>query len=100
MKRIVEELKMITLGKNAVVIGRSHNVGLPISIILGADMTKGIYFNFIFRQILLLNCCFEGGFDMTTVSCHRATPTHQLTRACLGADLIVSAAGNSFTYFI
>ncbi|XP_023344615.1 bifunctional methylenetetrahydrofolate dehydrogenase/cyclohydrolase, mitochondrial isoform X2 [Eurytemora carolleeae] len=74
VKRIVEELKMITLGKNAVVIGRSHNVGLPISIILGADMTKG-------------------GFDMTTVSCHRATPTHQLTRACLGADLIVSAAG-------
>ena len=30
---------------------------------------------------------------MTTVSCHRATPTHQLTKACLGADLIVSAAG-------
>ena len=37
---------MNTLGKNAVVIGRSHNVGLPISIILGADMTKGIYLNF------------------------------------------------------
>jgi methylenetetrahydrofolate dehydrogenase(NAD+)/5,10-methenyltetrahydrofolate cyclohydrolase len=74
VKRIVEELNLPTLGRNAVVIGRSHNVGLPISIILGADMSKG-------------------GFDMTTVSCHRATPTHQLARACLGADLIVSAAG-------
>ena len=29
------------MGKNAVVAGRSHNVGLPIAMILQADHTKG-----------------------------------------------------------
>ena len=31
---------MTTIGLNAVVIGRSHNVGLPIQILLGADKQK------------------------------------------------------------
>jgi len=74
VKKIIEREKIETYGKNAVVIGRSHNVGLPIAIILGADREKG-------------------GFDMTTVSCHRATPTHQLALACRSADIVVSAAG-------
>jgi len=74
VKKIIESLEMKTVGLNAVVIGRSHNVGLPISIILGADISKG-------------------GFDMTTVSCHRATAPKQLVKACRRADIIVSAAG-------
>jgi len=74
VKRIIEKMRLTTYGRNAVVIGRSHNVGLPISILLGADISKG-------------------GFDMTTISCHRATPLKQLGRVCSTADLIVSAAG-------
>ena len=40
-------------------------------------------------------CYFHllGGFDMTTVSCHRATEPAQLAAACRRADVIVSAAG-------
>ena len=38
-----------------------------------------------------------GGFDMTTISCHRATPLKQLGRVCSTADLIVSAAGTVTT---
>eukprot|EP00088_Acartia_fossae_P026366 TRINITY_DN27183_c0_g1_i2.p1 TRINITY_DN27183_c0_g1~~TRINITY_DN27183_c0_g1_i2.p1 ORF type:complete len:190 (-),score=17.79 TRINITY_DN27183_c0_g1_i2:391-915(-) len=74
VKKIIEAEKIETYGRNAVVIGRSHNVGLPIAIILGADRSKG-------------------GFDMTTAICHRATPTHQLSKVCKTADIIVSAAG-------
>ena len=32
------------MGKNACVVGRSHNVGLPIAMILQADHVKGILF--------------------------------------------------------
>jgi len=74
VKRMIESMQLDTVGRRAVVIGRSHNVGLPISILLGADVHKG-------------------GFDMTTVSCHRATPPAQLSSLCRSADLIVSAAG-------
>ena len=59
---------------NAVIIGRSHNVGLPIQIILGADGVKG-------------------GCDMTTTLCHRHTPLAQLHSALASAHLVVSAAG-------
>merc|ERR1712083_1144619 len=38
-------------GKKAVVVGRSHNVGLPIQILLGSDSAKG-------------------GLDMTVTLCH------------------------------
>ena len=67
-------LNVRTLGLNAVVIGRSHNVGLPIQIILGADSAKG-------------------GCDMTTSLCHRHTPVSQLHSALASAHLVVSAAG-------
>ena len=60
---------------NAVIVGRSHNVGLPIQILLGADSVKG-------------------GFDMTTTLCHRHTPVSQLNSAVSAADLLVTAAGN------
>lgn len=61
-------------GRSAVVIGRSHNVGLPIQVILGADRAKG-------------------GLDLTTSLCHRHTPRPLLARLVRGADLVVSAAG-------
>ena len=63
-----------TLGKTAVVIGRSHNVGLPAHILLSADASKG-------------------GLELTTTLCHRHTPPLELARAVSRADLVVSAAG-------
>ncbi len=62
------------MGKNAVVAGRSHNVGLPIAMILQADHIKG-------------------GLDLTTTICHRYTPNEELVKAVSKADVVVSAAG-------
>jgi len=73
VKKIVASLD-IKAPTNAVVIGRSHNVGLPIQIILGADQTKG-------------------GFDLTVTLCHRNTPPADLIASLSSADLVVSAAG-------
>ena len=70
----MESLKLVTHGANSVAIGRSHNVGMPIAVMLGSDAEKG-------------------GFDMTSTLCHCYTPLPTLTTACLNADLIVSAAG-------
>jgi len=61
-------------GKRAVVVGRSHNVGLPIQILLGSDGDKG-------------------GLDMTVTLCHRYTPPEDLAKAVQASDLVVSAAG-------
>jgi len=73
VKKIISSLDM-KAPNNAVVIGRSHNVGLPIQIILGSDRCKG-------------------GFDMTVTLCHRNTPPADLITALSSADLVVSAAG-------
>jgi len=62
------------MGKNAVVAGRSHNVGLPIAMILQADHIKG-------------------GLDLTTTICHRYTPNDDMIKAVEKADVVVSAAG-------
>lgn len=62
------------MGKNACVVGRSHNVGLPIALILQADHVKG-------------------GLDLTTTICHRYTPKEELVEALSKADVVVSAAG-------
>lgn len=61
-------------GLNAVVAGRSHNVGLPIAVILAADAIKG-------------------GLDLTTTLCHRYTPPEELACAVRRADVVVAAAG-------
>merc|ERR1712083_999393 len=61
-------------GKKAVVVGRSHNVGLPIQILLGSDSAKG-------------------GLDMTVTLCHRYTPPEDLFDTVQASDLVVSAAG-------
>jgi len=62
------------MGKNAVVAGRSHNVGLPIAMIMQHDHVKG-------------------GLDLTTTICHRYTPHEKLVEAVSKADVVVSAAG-------
>lgn len=57
-------------GKNAVVCGRSKNVGLPIALALQAP-----------------------GMDATTTICHRFTPHQQLCSLTRNADILVSATG-------
>lgn len=66
-----------TFGKNAVVVGRSKNVSLPIAMLLHSDGNHGGI----------------GGLDATVTICHRYTPPEELKRACLAADIIVTATG-------
>ncbi|XP_050526028.1 bifunctional methylenetetrahydrofolate dehydrogenase/cyclohydrolase, mitochondrial [Daktulosphaira vitifoliae] len=65
-----------TFGKNAVVCGRSKNVGMPIAMLLHAD-----------------NVGETSAMDATTTICHRHTPPDQLAVFTKNADIIVSAAG-------
>jgi len=55
-------------------VGRSHNVGLPIQVLLSSDRTKG-------------------GLDMTVSLCHRHTPAVTLAALTASAELVVAAAG-------
>ena len=61
-------------GLNACVAGRSHNVGMPIAMILAHDAIKG-------------------GLDLTTTICHRYTPPEEFANAVKNSDVIVTAAG-------
>lgn len=65
-----------TFGKNAVVVGRSKNVGMPISMLLHADGKNE-----------------TSAMDATVTICHRYTPQEELKRFCLSADIIVTATG-------
>ncbi|KAK7450209.1 hypothetical protein BaRGS_00039975 [Batillaria attramentaria] len=65
-----------TFGKNAVVCGRSKNVGLPIAIFLHGDEANG-----------------NNAGDATTTICHRYTPPDQLTYYTKNADFIITATG-------
>lgn len=76
VKELIVRTRFDTFGKNAVVIGRSKHVGLPIAMLLHSD-GKGE----------------TGALDMTTTICHRYTPTEELKRHVKLADVIVSAAG-------
>ncbi|XP_035824131.1 bifunctional methylenetetrahydrofolate dehydrogenase/cyclohydrolase, mitochondrial [Aplysia californica] len=73
---IIKRLNITTFGKNAVVCGRSKNVGLPIAIHLNSD-GKGA------------SC--EG--DTTTTVCHRNTPPEKLKFFTQQADILVTATG-------
>ena len=76
-------------GKKAVVVGRSHNVGLPIQV-------KNALLDWVLEslvQILLGSDSVKGGLDMTVTLCHRYTPPEDLADAVLASDLVVSAAG-------
>lgn len=65
-----------TFGKNAVVVGRSKNVGMPIAMLLHADGRN--------------DTC---AMDATVTICHRFTPPDELKRFCKTADIIVTATG-------
>ncbi|MBO9150658.1 bifunctional methylenetetrahydrofolate dehydrogenase/methenyltetrahydrofolate cyclohydrolase [Chitinophaga sp. MAH-28] len=67
---MLEHYKIDTKGKHAVVIGRSHIVGTPVSILLSRNTNPG-------------NC--------TVTLCH--SHTHNLKELCLQADIIVAAIG-------
>jgi methylenetetrahydrofolate dehydrogenase (NADP+) / methenyltetrahydrofolate cyclohydrolase len=69
---LLEHYKVDTKGKHAVVIGRSHIVGTPMSILLSRKAYPG-------------NC--------TVTTCHSAT--NNLKDFCLQADIIVAALGQA-----
>ncbi|BFZ02740.1 hypothetical protein BsWGS_05779 [Bradybaena similaris] len=73
---ILRRLKIETHGKNAVVCGRSKNVGLPIALHLHSDSSGGNSIG-----------------DATTTICHRNTPPDQLKSFTKAADILVTATG-------
>ncbi|GFO40804.1 bifunctional protein fold [Plakobranchus ocellatus] len=66
---IMKRLKIETFGKNAVVCGRSKNVGMPIAMHLHSNG------------------------NATTTICHRNTPQEELVKFTRAADIIVTATG-------
>lgn len=76
VQELLKRSNIDTFGKNAVVIGRSKNVGLPIFMLLHADGRNA-----------------TGAMDATVTMCHRFTPPEQLKTLCQHADIIISATG-------
>lgn len=76
VQELLKRSNIDTFGKNAVVVGRSKNVGLPIFMLLHADGRNA-----------------TGAMDATVTMCHRFTPPEQLKIFCRHADIIVSATG-------
>lgn len=104
VKELIIRSNIETFGRNAVVVGRSKHVGLPIALLLHAD-GKGTefyeYYNFIRTykipeyKVLTVNHLVDktGALDMTTTICHRHTPHTELEKHTKLADLVVVAAG-------
>jgi len=65
-----------TFGKNAVVVGRSKNVGMPIAMLMHADGRHE-----------------TNAMDATVTICHRFTPPKELAKFCQMADIIITATG-------
>lgn len=76
VQELIKRTGVETFGKNAVVVGRSKNVGMPISMLLHADGRN--------------DTC---AMDATVTICHRFTPPDELKAFCKLADIIVTAAG-------
>lgn len=76
VQELIKRSNIETFGKNAVVIGRSKNVGLPIFMLLHADGRNE-----------------TGAMDATVTMCHRFTPQSELKTLCRHADIIVTATG-------
>lgn len=76
VQELIKRSNIETFGKNAVVIGRSKNVGLPIFMLLHADGRNE-----------------TGAMDATVTMCHRFTPQKELKTLCRHADIIVTATG-------
>lgn len=66
--RLIKEYRIPTVGRSAVIIGRSHLVGIP--------------------QTLLL---IQHGIDATVTLCH--SKTERIEDICRSADIIIAAAG-------
>lgn len=76
---VIELLKRVnieTFGKNAVVVGRSKNVSMPIAMLLHADGRNE-----------------TNALDATVTICHRFTPPKELAKYCSMADIIITATG-------
>ena len=71
-----QELRRSLSGGRALVLGRSHNVGTPIALMLMSDVAKG-------------------GFDLTTTVCHRASHARDVSDLARTADVLVSAVGSA-----
>ncbi|XP_076243045.1 bifunctional methylenetetrahydrofolate dehydrogenase/cyclohydrolase 2, mitochondrial-like isoform X3 [Calliopsis andreniformis] len=76
IKELIIRSKMETFGKNAVIVGRSKHIGLPVALQLHADGKD-----------------YPGALDMTTTICHRHTPHTELEKFTKLADLLVVATG-------
>lgn len=76
VQELLKRSEIETLGKSAVVVGRSKNVGMPIAMLLHADGRN--------------DTC---AMDATVTICHRFTPPELLKQYCLLADIIVTATG-------
>ncbi|XP_055621688.1 bifunctional methylenetetrahydrofolate dehydrogenase/cyclohydrolase, mitochondrial isoform X1 [Toxorhynchites rutilus septentrionalis] len=76
VQELIKRSQIETFGKNAVVVGRSKNVGMPIAMLLHADGRN--------------DTC---AMDANVTICHRFTPQEELTRFCRTADIIVTATG-------
>lgn len=74
---IISSLGIKTIGKKAVVCGRSKHVGLPIALLLHSS-TKLAGFE---------------GLNMSTTICHRHTPLEEVSTFARNADLLVTAVG-------
>ncbi|XP_063811655.1 bifunctional methylenetetrahydrofolate dehydrogenase/cyclohydrolase 2, mitochondrial [Pseudophryne corroboree] len=73
---IIKRTGLETFGKNVVVVGRSKNVGMPISMLLHSDGRHE-----------------RPGGDATVTITHRYTPKDQLKSHTKKADIIIVAAG-------
>ncbi|EDW84296.2 uncharacterized protein Dwil_GK14062 [Drosophila willistoni] len=76
VKTLLERSNIETFGRNAVVVGRSKNVSLPMAMLLHSDGRHSIK-----------------GLDSTVTICHRYTPPKELAKFCRQADIIVVAVG-------
>lgn len=76
VRQLLKYYNIETKGKNAVVVGRSKNVSLPIAMMLHTDKSN-----------------HERSMDATVTICHRYTPREELKRYCQLADIIITATG-------
>lgn len=76
VQELIKRENIETFGKNVVVVGRSKNVGMPISMLMHADGRND-----------------TSAMDATVTICHRFTPKEQLAVFCKLADIVISATG-------
>lgn len=76
VQELIKRENIETFGKNVVVVGRSKNVGMPISMLMHADGRND-----------------TSAMDATVTICHRFTPPEQLAVFCKLADIVITATG-------